>query len=119
MQILMDLHRDGTWGVDTTAVINGARAAQIRCIIGSTQQPHWEQNKEFCDELATRLEKKYPDLTLPPTVQNDRYNQDLLPGAILLEIGDAMNSYDEAERSATYLAEVLAAMVRDGAYPRR
>jgi stage II sporulation protein P len=119
VQILMDLHRDGTWGVDTTAVISGKRVAQIRCIIGSNQQPHWQQNKEFCGELISRLEKKYPGLTLPTKVQNDRYNQDLLPGAILLEIGDAMNNYDEAERSALYLADGLAAIAHDGAYPHQ
>jgi stage II sporulation protein P len=119
VQILMDLHRDGTWGADTTAVVNGKRVAPIRCIIGSNQQPRWHDNKGFCDELVANLEKKYPGLILPTKVQNDRYNQDLLPGAILLEIGDAMNTYEEAERSALYLAEGLAAMVREGVYPHQ
>jgi stage II sporulation protein P len=118
VKILMDLHRDGTWGLDTTANINGKRVAKIRCIIGDREQPNWSQNKAFCDQLMGRLEKKYPGLTLPTRVQNDRYNQDLMPGAILLEVGGALNSYAEAERAGLYLTEGLAEAIRAGEYPK-
>lgn len=50
--------------------------------------------------------------------QNDTYNQDLMPGAILMEIGDAQHRYEEAERAAHYLAEALADLIRDGKYPK-
>lgn len=117
-RILLDLHRDGVMGVQTTAVIEGKKAAQIRCIIGDYQQPNREQNQAFCNALMKRLEKMYPGITLPTRVQNDTYNQDLLPGAILLEIGNALNQYDEAERSVYYLAKALAALIQDGDYPK-
>lgn len=115
--ILLDLHRDAAWGLESTATIDGERIAQIRCIIGS-QQPRWEQNRAFCELLMEYVEKKYPGLTLPTRVQPDIYNQDLMPGAILLEIGNATNEYAEAERAVVRLAEALADLIRDDRHPR-
>lgn len=117
VKVLVDLHRDAAWGAETVTEIDGQKVAKIRCIIGR-QQPHWQQNRGFCDQLMSRLDKKYPGVVLPTRDQNDGYNQDLLPGAILLEIGDAMNRYDEAERSIRYLADALAEAVLEGAYPK-
>lgn len=117
-RILLDLHRDGVMGLQSTTVIEGKKVAQIRCIIGDYQQPNWEQNKAFCNALITRLEKMYPGITLPTRIQNDTYNQDLSPGAVVLEIGNALNRYEEAERSVYYLAKALAALIRDGEYPK-
>jgi stage II sporulation protein P len=118
VKILIDLHRDGTWGMDTTTVIDGQRVAQLRCIIGGADQPHWEQNKAFCDSIVRRLEKKDPGITLPTRVQAYTYNQDLLPGAVLFEVGNATNSYDEADRAVSIFAAVLADVAREGTYPK-
>lgn len=117
VKILVDVHRDGAWGLDTTTVIDGQRVAQVRCIIGQNQ-PHWEENKAFCDRLMDRLDQMYPGIALPTRVQEDRYNQDLAPGAILLEVGGALNQYEEAERTVGYVSEAMAALIREGAYPR-
>ncbi|HWI61491.1 MAG TPA: stage II sporulation protein P [Symbiobacteriaceae bacterium] len=117
VKVLLDLHRDSGWGLDLTATIGGKKAAQVRCIIGEANA-NWSQNKAFCDQLMSRLEQKYPGLTQQTRVQGDLYNQDIAPGAILLEIGGALNQYAEAERSAGYVAEVLAEMIREGAYPK-
>lgn len=117
VKVLLDLHRDSGWGVDTIAVIQRKNVARIRCVIGQEKQPRWEQNRAFCERVIERLEKRYPGITLETRVQNDTYNQDLMPGAVLLEIGGALNSYAEAERSVLYLAEVLAELAREGAYP--
>lgn len=117
VRVLVDVHRDGAWGLDTTTVINGRRVAQVRCIIGQNH-PGWEQNKAFCDRFVDRLDQMYPGIALPTRVQADRYNQDLIPGAVLLEIGSALNQYEEADRAAAYVGEALAALIREGAYPR-
>ncbi len=119
VKVLLDLHRDGTWGLDSTTQIQGEDVARIRCVIGKREdQPNWEQNKRFCDALIDRLENAHPGLTLPTVTQEYRYNQDLIPGAILLEIGNATNRYEEAERAVGYLAEVLVEMIREDAYPK-
>ncbi|MFZ5826644.1 MAG: stage II sporulation protein P [Bacillota bacterium] len=119
VRILLDLHRDGTMGLDDTTVIDGKRVARLRCVIGRRDdQPNWEKNLTFCDSLMARLEKSHPGLTLPTLTKEYRYNQDLLPGAILLEIGNALNRYDEAERAIRFLAEALVEMIKEGSYPQ-
>jgi len=117
-RILIDIHRDGVLGVTSRAMVGGKRVAQLRCIIGQYEQPRWEKNKSFCEKLMTRLERDHPGITLPTRVQNDTYNQDLGLGAILLEVGNALDKYDEAERAMGYLAEAIASLVRAGEYPR-
>jgi stage II sporulation protein P len=119
VRVLMDLHRDGTLGLDATTVIDGQKVARIRCVIGNREdQPAWSRNKAFCDDLIARMDKAHPGLTLPTLTAPYRYNQDLMPGAILLEIGNATNGYDEADRAIRFLAETLVAMIKDGAYPQ-
>jgi stage II sporulation protein P len=118
VKVLLDLHRDSAFGLDLTTNIGGKKVAQIRCVIGQSNAK-WDQNKAFCDQLMQRLEQKHPGLTLPTLVKKDNvYNQDVMRGAILLEIGGAMNQYAEADRAAGYLAEALAEMIRDDAYPK-
>ncbi|HLN61080.1 MAG TPA: stage II sporulation protein P [Symbiobacteriaceae bacterium] len=117
VKVLVDLHRDSGWGQSLVTEVGGKQVAQVRCIIGSNN-PKWEQNRQFCESLMQRLEAKYPGITLPIRVQTDNYNQDIMPGAILLEIGGAMNQFEQADRSARYLAEVLADMIREDAYPQ-
>lgn len=119
VRILMDLHRDGTWGLDSTTEIDGQKVARMRCVIGNREdQPNWKHNKAFCDDLIARMEKAHPGLTLPTITAPYRYNQDLIPGAILLEIGNATNQYDEADRAIRYMAETLVEMIKEGAYPK-
>lgn len=119
VKVMIDLHRDsGVPGKSSTVTIQGQKVAQIRCIIGVVDQPKWEQNKQFCDTLMGRLEKLAPGITLETWKQDWSYNQDLLPGAILLEIGNANNQFAEAERAMKYLAKALAESVRAGEYPK-
>lgn len=117
VKILLDLHRDGTYGQTTTKVIAGQKVAQVRCIIGIVDEPHWQQNQAFCSKVLARLEKDAPGITLETRRQKYQYNQDLIPGAVLFEIGGAMNQYAEAERAIGYLARAISEVVRAGDYP--
>lgn len=115
-RVLIDIHRDAAWNYTPVVKIDGQEAAQIRCVIGGLNTG-WAANEAFCKRLMATLEKRYPGLTLPVLVKEDRYNQDLLPGAILLEIGSATNSYAQAERAITLLAQGLADLVSAKALP--
>jgi stage II sporulation protein P len=117
VKVLIDIHRDGTYGQNTTAIVNGQKVAKIGCIIGDVSEPHWEQNKAFCEKIRDRLEKNSPGITVATRVQHDQYNQDLITGAVLFEMGGPMNQYAEAERSINYLAQALAQIAREGAFP--
>lgn len=114
VKILMDVHRDTG---EHTAIIGGQKFAQVRCIAG-LDNPKYQANESFCESVLRRLEDKYPGITLPTRLQHDLYNQDLMPGAILLEIGGALNQYSEAERSILLVADALAESIRKGEYPK-
>ena len=47
----------------------------------------------------------------PITVRNSRYNQHVTPGCLLIEMGAAGNSLDEALLSARLLGEQLGALI--------
>jgi stage II sporulation protein P len=112
VKILMDIHRDTG---EHTAIIGGKKYAQIRCIMG-LQNPGYAANQRLCESVLRRLEEQYPGIMLPTRLQDDMYNQDLMPGAILVEIGGALNQYSEAERSILALADALAGVIRSGEY---
>lgn len=118
VKVLLDIHRDAAWGTNHLVKIDGKQVSQVRCIIGTREQPKWQQNKAFCEVLRTYANKRYPGLMLETREQKDTYNQDLMVGAILLEVGDAQHRYEEAERAARYLSEALADLIRDGKYPK-
>lgn len=50
----------------------------------------------------------YPTLMRPITVRNSRYNQHTTPGSLLVEMGAAGNSLDEALLSARLLGKAIA-----------
>ena len=120
VRVLMDLHRDGNMDLDSTTYVDGLPVARVRCVIGAREDlPHWQENLAFCNALMAKMEEANPGITLPTLTPQARYNQDLLPGAILLEIGNALNTFEEAERAVHYLAEALVELLRAGEYPGR
>ncbi|BAD39466.1 stage II sporulation protein P [Symbiobacterium thermophilum IAM 14863] len=118
VKVLMDLHRDGNMDLDSTVWIDGQPVARVRCVIGVRDDlTHWQENLAFCNRLMEKMEEANPGITLPTLTPQARYNQDLLPGAILLEIGNALNTFEEAERAVYYLADALVELLRAGEYP--
>ncbi len=118
VKVLMDLHRDGNMDLDSTTYVDGLPVARVRCVIGAREDlTHWQENLAFCNALMAKMEEANPGITLPTLTPQARYNQDLLPGAILLEIGNALNTFEEAERAVYHLADALVELLRAGEYP--
>ncbi len=111
IQILLDLHRDSEKKRSQSMVeINGQKMATVLFVSGSDARasfPNWRKNKAFAEQVAERLNEKYPGLCKGVTVREGRYNQFLHERALLVEIGNTNNTLEEAEASAAALAEVL------------
>lgn len=110
LQVLVDVHRDAGLG-PLTATWQGEKVAQILFVVGSDTKldhPRWEENLAFARRVEAKLEELYPGVSRGVRVQDGRYNQHLHPHAILVEIGTAENSLEEALRGAELLARVLA-----------
>ncbi|AFM01950.1 stage II sporulation protein P [Desulfitobacterium dehalogenans ATCC 51507] len=116
IKLLLDLHRDGLPpGVNkSTVMIQGKEVGRVMIVIGQ-KNPHWEKNDALAKEIIAFAEEKYPGLFIPRiTYASDaRYNQHLLDGAILFEIGSQLNTYEEAEGTAEILGSLLADWLKE------
>ena len=120
VSLVLDLHRDAadtpTGQMDTSAQINGQESAQLMLVVGSDagglEHPGWHDNLAMGLKLQATLEKLYPGLCRPLNVCTMRFNEDLSPGALLIEVGAAGNSHQEAMVAARALAEGIIALAK-------
>ena len=117
--LILDLHRDAVTDADgefipLSATYEGKTAAKIELVVGTdgSGQTHdnWEKNAAMAVKMHGVLEEEFPGICRPMLVRGSRYNQDLLPGAILVEMGSAGNTLEEALVSAEVLANVIIKM---------
>ncbi len=111
LQYYFDIHRDSQRRDLTTVEIDGTEYAQVYFVIGH-QNPNWQQNEAFAEQIHQRLEEKYPGLSrgiFGKTAQtgNGEYNQHISPFAILIEVGGPENTLEESYRTIDILAEMI------------
>ena len=124
ISFVLDVHRDAISDGDgspykVVSNVAGLNIAQMSLVIGTDggglEHPQWQENLKLAAAVQQKLTDSYPTLMRPITVRNSRYNQHVTPGALLVEMGAAGNSLDEALVSArlfgTALAEVISAKV--------
>jgi stage II sporulation protein P len=111
--LMLDLHRDGVGKTAeagreiTTATVNSRPAGQIMFVISSAHE-NWQKNNRVANDLHNLTEDKYPGLSRGIIIRlNSTYNQELHPGAILVEIGGHWNTLEEAVYGAQLFAEIL------------
>ena len=120
IRLVLDLHRDasGTDGkqLRTMAEIGGQTAAQLMLVVGTGTAalpcPGWKENLALAAKLQLQLEAQSPGITRPICLRSARYNQDLLPGMLLVEVGAAGNTRQEALLAARQLAAAVAALAK-------
>ena len=64
-------------------------------------------------KLQAVLERETPGITRSTVLRAQRFNQDLSPGCLLVEVGAAGNTHDEALRAAGKLAEGILALAAE------
>lgn len=91
-------------------------AAQLEFVIGSDggglSHPLWRENLRLACAVQETLLARYPTLMRPIVVRNSRYNQQVCPGSLLLEVGTAGNSLEEALNAARLFASGFAETIR-------
>ena len=115
LKLILDLHRDAS-GEDasqmrTLATVNGSPSAQLMVVIGANHE-NYEENVSLGLKLHAQLEHQSPGIMRPLQLRGARYNQDLFPGALLIEVGAAGNSHTEAMTAAKELAGAVIALAR-------
>ncbi len=121
LKIFLDIHRDAIEPSETeiikpTVEVNGKKAAQIMiisgCDNGKFNMPNYWENLRFAAALASKLEELYPGITRPILFDYRKYNMDLSPNLLLIEIGATGNTLEEAKYSAELLATALAEILK-------
>ena len=109
--LVLDLHRDAADGPDGKQyrTLAGEGCAQLMVVLGSSFD-HWEENLSLALKLCAQLERQHPGITRPIQLRKATFNQDLSPGALLIEVGAAGNTHDEALAAAEELAKAIIAL---------
>ena len=113
IRLVLDLHRDAAGDeknqMRTLAEVAGQPSAQLMVVIG-TNHSGYEENLSLGLKLHAQLERQAPGIMRPLQLRAQRFNQDLSPGALLIEVGAAGNSHPEARVAAQALAEAVIAL---------
>lgn len=117
ISFVLDVHRDAIAGTDgsmykVVSGVDGVNTAQMSWVVGTDggglEHPQWRENLKLAVAVQQHLAETYPTLMRPITVRNSRYNQHTTTGSLLIEMGAAGNSLDEALFSARLLGKALA-----------
>ncbi len=113
IQLVLDLHRDASSNyvnqLTTQATVAGENSAQLMLVIG-TDHDLWQQNMSCAVQLHALLEKTWPGLCRAINFRTGRFNQDLGPVSILVEVGAAGDTREEALVAVEALAEAIIAL---------
>ncbi len=119
IRLILDLHRDavataaGTQ-VGYTVPYGNQRAAQLMLVMGTNtgglNHPAWQENLSLAFKLHAQLERQCPGICRPISLRSQRFNQDLSTGAVLLEVGAAGNTRQEALLAAEILSNAIIAL---------
>ena len=125
IRLVLDLHRDASGSnynqMKTHAIVDGQDAAQLMLVVGTDStgktNPNWETNLALGLKLQVQMERINPGIMRYVNLRSQRFNQDLLPGTLLVEVGAAGNSHAEAIAAVEVLARGILALARGSAQP--
>lgn len=117
--LVLDLHRDAVEAADGSQrgfTAPGTDAAQLMLVVGTDasglSHPHWPENMSLAVKLHAQLERICPGICRPISLRSQRFNQDLSPGALIVEVGAAGNSMQQALQAADLLGQAVLELAR-------
>ena len=116
--LVLDIHRDAVEAngnqLKYTLSVDGNETAQLMMVVGTDaggrHHPNWERNMALAVKLHAQLEKQTPGICRAISFRTQRFNQDLCPGGMLVEVGAAGNTRQEALLAADKLADGIIAL---------
>ena len=121
IRFILDIHRDaiadseGNQYKVVSTVEGEGTAAQLTLVMGSDgsglEHPEWMENLRLAVALQGQILSSYPTLMRPILLRNSRYNQHATTGSLLLEVGAAGNSPEEAALAGRLFARQMAQLL--------
>ena len=114
--VVIDMHRDalGANGVvyKTMAEESGVCASQVMLLVGTDDSglyhPNWRSNLSLALYLQNAVSAVHPTLMRPVSLVQQRYNQHLTGGSLILEVGSSGNTLQEALAAIRLFADAAA-----------
>lgn len=120
---ILDIHRDAIEDAQgneykvVSAIDGVGTAAQLTIVVGSDgsglTHPYWMENLRLAAAVQEAVLEEYPTLMRPILLRNSRYNQHATTGSLLVEVGAAGNSPEEALLAGRLFAEQMVKVLRD------
>lgn len=105
IKYVIDVHRDalasqGETPVKTYAEINGDAAAQLMFVMGTNagggNHPDYLNNLTVVCHMQKKINQLFPSLMRPVNIRPMVFNQNLVDGCMILEVGSDANTLEEA-----------------------
>lgn len=120
IRLVLDLHRDASGDnanqMVTRATVDGKPSAQLMIVVGTNgsglTHPDWEKNLALGLKLQVQVERINPGISRYVNLRSQRFNQDQSPGALIIEIGAAGNTHQEAITATEVLAQGILDLAR-------
>ncbi len=120
IRFVLDVHRDAIADAEGTqykvvSAVEEGTAAQMTLVMGSDgsglAHPDWMENLKLAVAIQQRIAGDYPTLMRPMLLRNSRYNQHATTGSLLVEVGAAGNSPEEAALAGRLFAREMAGLL--------
>ena len=114
---VLDIHRDSIELDDgtsyaPTSITSLGRAAQIMFVVGTdhggSDHTGWRDNLALAARVQDAASGDYPTLMRSINLRSASFNEQYTKGSLLIEVGAAASTLDEAKLGAEILAEYLA-----------
>lgn len=114
---ILDIHRDSIELDDgtsyaPTSITSLGRAAQIMFVVGTdhggSDHTGWRDNLALAARVQEAASGDYPTLMRSINLRSASFNEQYTKGSLLIEVGAAASTLDEAKLGAKILAEYLA-----------
>lgn len=115
--LIIDIHRDSVGPEKTTIIHENQRYAKVAFVLG-VDNPYYKKNEAMTNRIKAGMEKRVPGITRNVISKggagvDGKYNQDLHPNLILLELGGIGNSEDELNRTIAVISEAILEMLSE------
>lgn len=119
IRLVLDVHRDACSDgngnqISKTVHIDGVTSSQLMIVAGTdnnnNSHPNWAENLSTAVKLQAVMEQLYPGLCRNLCIRSSAFNQDLCPGMLLIEVGTAGDTRQQALAAAAFLADGIAAL---------
>ena len=117
---IFDVHRDaysGPYNGANSVQLGGEQAAYVMLLVGKgtgatgsgfDKRPDWPKNLALAQEITASMSALAPGISREVKIKTGRFNQHVSAGALLIEVGNNMNTLDEALAACPVIAEAIA-----------